>query len=160
MIRICTSEDFPAIHSVINDAASAYKGVIPPDCFHDPYMSEDELRCQIGEGVRFWGWEEDNELVAVMGIQDVGEVTLIRHAYVRTERRGSGIGGELLQHLLGLTEKPVLVGTWADAWWAVAFYAKHGFEPLSRHETRRLLTRYWSVPERQAEMSVVLKRPA
>jgi len=157
MIRRTNSADFEAIYQIINDAAEAYRGVIPADRWHEPYMPREELAEQIRDGVEFWGYQEDGELIGVMGIQDVGDVTLIRHAYVRTEMRGKGIGGELLGFLSGLTDRPVLIGTWADAVWAVRFYEKHGFRKVTPEEKDRLLRKYWKIPERQVETSVVLK---
>jgi GNAT superfamily N-acetyltransferase len=156
MIRRCNDADFEAIYEIINDAAMAYEGVIPSDVWTDPYMSGEELRRDIAHGIVFWGCEMDGELTGVMGVQDVQDVTLIRHSYVRTARRNQGIGGKLLSHLRGLTPRPVLVGTWADATWAVRFYEDHGFQLVSLEEKDRLLRRYWSVPERQIETSVVL----
>jgi N-acetylglutamate synthase-like GNAT family acetyltransferase len=156
MIRQTDERDFETIYTIINDAAEAYRGVIPPDRWHDPYMPREELRLQIEHGVEFWGYEDAGELIGVMGIQDVRDVTLIRHAYVKTVRRGKGIGGELLGFLRGLTERPVLIGTWADATWAVAFYEKHGFRKVTPAEKDRLLKKYWSIPERQVDTSVVL----
>ncbi len=145
---------------IINDAAEAYRGVIPSDCWKEPYMPRQELRHEIDEGVRFWGIEEDGLLVGVMGLQPVQDVTLIRHAYVATARRGHGLGGLLLDHLLRQTVGPVLVGTWAAAQWAIRFYEKHGFRQVSREEKDRLLRKYWSIPERQVETSVVLANSA
>ena len=156
MIRLCTDADFDAIYAIINDAAQAYCGVIPADRWHEPYMSKDELRHEIQSGVRFWGWEEDGKLVGVMGIQDVQDVTLIRHAYVRTANRNGGIGGKLLGELRKLTTRPVLIGTWSAATWAIRFYQKHGFRMVTPEEKDRLLKKYWSIPERQIETSVVL----
>lgn len=149
---------------IVNDAASAYKGVIPADRFHEPYMPLEELRAEIAAGVRFWGAEIGGELVGVMGIQDVdnaaaagiGNVTLIRHAYVRTAQRGQGVGGRLLTHLMGIAERPMLMGTWAAAGWAVRFYQKHGFGLTSHAEKEKLLRTYWNIPARQVETSVVL----
>jgi len=156
MIRKCGSSDFKRMHMIINDAANAYQGVIPGDCFHEPYMSEDELRHEINEGVVFWGYEDDGELVGVMGIQNVKDVTLIRHAYVRTVMRNQGIGGKLLCFLRRQTNRPLLIGTWADAVWAVRFYEKHGFELVTPEEKDLLLRTYWSISDRQVETSVVL----
>ena len=156
MIRPCTDADFDTIFVIINDAAEAYRGVIPADRWHEPYMPREELRHEIQSGVRFWGWEEDGELVGVMGIQDVQDVTLIRHAYVRTAKRNKGIGGKLLSELRTLTNRPVLMGTWAAATWAIRFYEKHGFRLVTPEEKNRLLKKYWSIPERQVETSVVL----
>jgi N-acetylglutamate synthase-like GNAT family acetyltransferase len=156
IIRRCTDTDLHAIFEIINDAASAYKGVIPPDRWHDPYMSQDQLRHEIDAGVRFWGLDNDNELAGVMGIQNKGEVTLLRHAYVRTALRNKGIGSRLLKHLEPMSDKPILIGTWAAASWAVQFYQKNGYCLVSIEEKNRLLRQYWSIPERQVETSVVL----
>jgi len=155
-IRACGPADRLAIFEIINDAAEAYRGVIPADRWHEPYMPLDALDAEIAAGVRFSGIERDGELVGVMGIQDVRDVTLIRHAYVRTAARRGGIGAKLLAHLRTLTDKPVLIGTWAAASWAVDFYEKHGFRRVSEAEKNRLLATYWSIPERQVETSVVL----
>jgi len=159
MIRPCEETDFDAIYEIVNDAAQAYKGVIPPDRWHEPYMPREELRHEIDAGVVFWGYEEDGELIGVMGIQPVHDVTLIRHAYVRTARRNQGVGGKLLAHLRTLTDRPILIGTWADARWAIRFYEKHGFRLVTPEEKVRLLKKYWSIPERQVETSVVLAGP-
>lgn len=156
MIRPCQGSDFDNIHAIINDAAQAYKGVIPADRFHEPYMSAEELRYEIDAGVVFWGYEIDGELQGVMGIQDVKDVTLIRHAYVRTVKRNQGIGRELLAHLRTQTTWPLLIGTWAAAAWAIGFYEKHGFRLVSPEEKNRLLRTYWSIPDRQIDTSVVL----
>jgi len=146
-----------AICEVINEAAEAYRGVIPADCWHEPYMAEDALAREIGNGVRFWGWERDGVLAGIMGIQDVKDVTLIRHAYVRTVQRNHGIGGLLLGHLRTMTDRPLLIGTWAAADWAIRFYVKNGFRVVGDQEKEQLLKRYWSIPDRQVETSVVLK---
>ena len=156
MIRQCDGTDFQAIHAIINDAAQAYQGVIPPDCWKEPYMPEEELRHEIEDGVLFWGYEEGGQLVGVMGIQHVQDVILIRHAYVRTARRNQGIGAELLSHLHRQAARPVLIGTWADAVWAIRFYERRGFRLVPRVEKDRLLRKYWSVPEHQMSASVVL----
>jgi len=158
MITRLDPSSFKDIHEIINDAARAYKGVIPEDRWHDPYMPEDELKRQIGEGVEFWGYKEGNIITGVMGIQDRGDVTLIRHAYVRTTQRNKGIGGKLLNHLTKLTSKPVLIGTWADATWAIDFYKKHGFRVITGEEKNSLLRKYWNIPLRQVETSVVLAK--
>lgn len=155
-IAPCTEAHLPAMFAVINDAARAYRGHVPDDCLHEPYMSEDELRGEIAAGVRFFGWFEDGELLGVMGIQDVQDVTLIRHAYVATRARRGGIGGKLLRHLLALTGRPVLVGTWRAATWAIDFYARHGFRLVDAAEKTALLRKYWTISERQNETSVVL----
>ncbi len=156
MIRKCTDEDLEVIFNIVNDAATAYKGVIPADCWHEPYMSLQQLKCEIGDGVCFWGFVDENELIGVMGIQDKGEVTLIRHAYVRTDKRNQGIGGQLLRYLETATEKPILIGTWTAAVWAVAFYQKNGYRLLPINEKNSLLKRFWTISPRQIETSVVL----
>ena len=156
MLERCTTNDVNDIYEIINDAASVYKGVIPADRWHEPYMSEQELQAQIEQGVVFWSYKEDGKILGVMGIQDKGDVTLIRHAYVRTIARNKGIGGKLLAHLTELTSKPVLIGTWAAAEWAISFYSKYGFRLVTEEEKNKLLTRYWTIPPRQVETSVVL----
>lgn len=156
MIRPCTDTDFDTIYAVINEAAEAYRGAIPADRWHEPYMSKDELRHEIESRVRFWGYEDGGELLGVMGVQDVQDVTLIRHAYVRTANRGQGIGGKLLVALRADASRPILIGTWAAATWAIRFYEKHGFRMVAPAEKDRLLKKYWSIPERQVETSVVL----
>ena len=156
MIRLCKDTDFDAIVEIINDGAQAYRGAIPADRWKDPYMPEQELRHELAGGVVFWGFEENGELVGVMGIQDVADVTLIRHAYVRTINRGRGIGAALLLHLRSLATKPILIGTWKAATWAIRFYQKHGFRLVAEDEKNRLLKKYWSIPQRQIETSVVL----
>jgi GNAT superfamily N-acetyltransferase len=156
MIRVCERRDFDAIWTIINEAAEAYREAIPPDRLRNPYMSRDELRHEIDAGVTFWGYADDGEVLGVMGIQDVQDVTLIRHAYVRTVSQKRGIGALLLAHLRELTSRPVLIGTWAAAEWAIRFYRRHGFELVSPEEKDRLLKRYWTIPERQIETSVVL----
>ena len=156
MIRKCDDKDISEIFAIINDAASAYKGVIPDDRTGDPYMPETELRAEIADGVEFWGYEAGGRLLGVMGIQDKGDLALIRHAYTRSSERGKGIGSALLKHLESGVSKPVLIGTWRAAAWAVSFYEKHGYRLLSDSETPALLRKYWGVPERQIETSVVL----
>ena len=156
MIRRCDERDFELIWSIINDGASVYAGVIPADCWTEPYMSRAKLRAEIEHGVTFWGHEQNETLQGVMGIQQVDDVTLIRHAYVRTDSQKRGIGGHLLSHLRDLAHGPVLIGTWADATWAIHFYEKHGFHVVTPERKERLLRRYWKVPDRQVETSVVL----
>ena len=156
MIRQCDNSEFETIYEIINDAAQAYQGVIPADCWKKPYMSRDELRHEINEGIVFWGYEEDGQLVGVMGIQHVQDVILIRHAYVCTARQNQGVGNKLLSHLRQHAARPVLIGTWADAFWAIRFYEKRDFRLVSTEEKERLLRKYWSVPDRQIETSVVL----
>jgi GNAT superfamily N-acetyltransferase len=158
MISRLHPTEFKPILQVVNNAAEAYRGVIPGDQWREPYMSTDELREAIESGINFYGWVEDDVLVAVMGIQPVNDVTLIRHAYVLTNRQRRGIGEKLLRHLLSMAQtSEVLVGTWEAAYWAIRFYEKHGFKLVSREETDRLLRKYWAITERQVETSVVLK---
>ena len=156
MIRQCQPIEFDLIWEIINDGASAYKGVIPSDRWKEAYMPKEELQHQINEGVQFWGFEIEGVLVGVMGIQTKEDVILIRHAYVRTASRNQGIGGKLLEFLRAKTELPILIGTWANAVWAVGFYEKHGFRLVEPELKKQLLRKYWSVPERQIETSVVL----
>jgi GNAT superfamily N-acetyltransferase len=156
MIRKCDDTDFETIYEIVNDGAQAYKGVIPADRLKEPYMGRDALRHEIDAGVEFWGYEEAGELLGVMGIQQVLDVTLIRHSYVRTAKQNKGIGGKLLLHLYTMTSRPILIGTWADASWAIRFYEKHGFRVVTVEEKNRLLKKYWSIPDRQIETSVVL----
>ena len=167
IIRPCRPDEEPLMSAIVCDAAQAYKGVIPADRFHEPYMPLEELRSEIAAGVNFWGAEMNGEAGGIMGIQDVdsavpaeqggiGNVTLIRHAYVRTARRGLGIGGQLLRHLVRIAQRPMLMGTWAAATWAVGFYQKHGFTLTAHAEKEKLLRVYWNIPERQVETSVVL----
>jgi len=156
VIRLCSHRDIDTIYDIINDSARAYEGHIPDDCYHQPYMPQDELLSEVADGVVFYGYEEDGSLVGVMGIQDRGPVTLVRHAYTRTERRGEGIGSKLLEHLLGITTKPVMIGMWRGVTWAIRFYQKHGFKLVGEEDKDRLLREYWSIPHRQVETSVVL----
>jgi N-acetylglutamate synthase-like GNAT family acetyltransferase len=156
MIRPCNAMDVPVMLEIINDAARAYRGVIPADCWTEPYMSVEELRREIGDGVQFWGLEQEGQLVAVMGIQHVLDVSLIRHAYVRTAKRQKGIGGKLLDVLRVQTSRPMLMGTWAAASWAVRFYEKHGFRLVTPGEKDVLLKKYWNISDRQVQTSVVL----
>ncbi len=158
MITKLSRDDFNAIFYVINDAAVAYKNVIPVDCWKEPYMPTQELRAEIDDGVQFYGLKEDDALVAVMGIQPVKDVTLIRHAYVLTSQQRKGYGERLFKYLIGLAEtRVVLVGTWKAAYWAVNFYVKQGFKMVSEEEKNKLLRIYWSISERQVETSTVLK---
>jgi N-acetylglutamate synthase-like GNAT family acetyltransferase len=156
LIRPCREDDFEFIWSVINDGAQAYRGSIPSDQFHEPYMAREELRSEIADGVRFWVYEDAQGIAAVMGLQYVEDVTLIRHAYVRTGRQREGIGSRMLQRLGALAEGPVLIGTWAGATWAIRFYERHGYRIVSHDEKERLLRRYWKISERQVETSLVL----
>jgi N-acetylglutamate synthase-like GNAT family acetyltransferase len=156
MIRKCEEFNFEAVYEIINDGAQAYEGIIPEDRWREPYMSREELRHEIKDGVVFWGFEEDGQLLGVMGIQDKGDVTLIRHSYVRTRVQKKGIGTRLLRYLEALTDKPILIGTWCDASWAISFYVKNEYILLSEEQKNQLLRKYWSIPERQVETSVVL----
>ena len=156
-IRKSVATDFDAILAAINDGAQAYRGVIPADRWHEPYMPADELKGEIAAGIQFWVAEEGGALFGVMGIQDKGEVALIRHAYVPTRVQRKGVGTRLLKHLEGLADKPFLIGTWAASSWAIAFYERNGFELVTPDEKDRLLREYWSIPERQIETSVVLR---
>jgi GNAT superfamily N-acetyltransferase len=158
-IAPCETADVPLVHEIINESALAYKGVIPADRWHEPYMPMAELKSEIAKGVRFYCCRLDGRIAGVMGIQDVRDVTLIRHAYVRTKERRHGIGRALLEHLNQLTSRPVLIGTWNAATWAVRFYEKHGFTLVSDEEKNRLLRIYWTIPDRQVEESVVLASP-
>jgi GNAT superfamily N-acetyltransferase len=155
-IKRCSTTDFAELYAVCNDGATAYRSVIAADQWREPYLPEAELRHEIDQGVRFFGAYEDG-LVGVMGLQDVGDVALIRHAYIRTSRQRSGIGGALLAHLRSLTDRPILVGTWKAATWAIAFYERHGFTLVHGPQRETLLRRYWTIPERQIEESVVLR---
>ncbi|MDP7651170.1 MAG: GNAT family N-acetyltransferase [Rhodospirillales bacterium] len=155
-VRPCIEADFEALYAIINNAAEAYRGIIPADRWKVPYMGRGELSHEIAAGVVFWCCKEKGELIGVMGLQDVEDVTLIRHAYVDTAAQRRGVGGRLLDALLSQSERPFLVGTWAAAAWAIRFYEKHGFRLLSVADKNRLLKRYWAIPERQVETSVVL----
>jgi GNAT superfamily N-acetyltransferase len=158
MIRKLTNADFQVILTVVNDAANAFKGKIPADRWKEPYLPAQELKEEIESGVEFYGWLENGTVIAVMGIQQVNDVTLIRHAYTLRNHQRKGIGEKLLKHLLGLAETArILVGTWETAPWAIGFYQKHGFTLLSREETNKHLKKYWNIPERQVETSVVLE---
>jgi GNAT superfamily N-acetyltransferase len=161
MITEYTKIDLKNILNVINDAALKYKGVIPDDCWHEPYMSEQELLNEVDNGVRMFGYEKNNRLVGVMGIQELEKVTLIRHAYILSDYQRIGIGKSLLQYLFGIIKSSrVMVGTWQDATWATRFYLKNGFVLHNRKQTVQLLNKYWQVPLRQMENSVVLENEA
>ena len=159
LIRRSNEADLSAIAALINDAAQAYRGVIPADRWHEPYMSAHELEKEISAGVLFWAAEQDGRLLGVMGIQDKGDVALVRHAYVAPTLQRSGVGTRLLRHVEGLTDKPILIGTWASASWAIEFYQRNGFTVVSQSDKNRLLQTYWSIPARQVETSVVLAKP-
>lgn len=156
MIRRSRDSDLPEILAIINDAAQAYRGVIPADRWHDPYMPRGELAKEIADGIVFWVAEEGGRLRGVMGMQDKGDVTLVRHAYVAPAVQRKGVGQSLLRHVQSLADKPVLIGTWAAASWAIEFYRRNGFTVVSQSDKNSLLRKYWSIPERQIETSVVL----
>ena len=161
-LRPIRDDELDEVLAIVNAAAEAYRGVIPEDRWHDPYMSAAELDREIAAGVAFWGLDDDGgTLAGVMGIQAVRDVDLIRHAYVRPGLQGGGIGRLLLEDLIGKAERPLLVGTWAAATWAIRFYERNGFELVTREEKDRLLQTYWDIPQRQVQTSVVLAhRPA
>jgi GNAT superfamily N-acetyltransferase len=158
-IRRCRDDERAAILAIVNAAAEAYRGVIPADRWHEPYMPSQEFDSEIAAGVVFWGYEGDGDLVGVMGIQPVHDVDLIRHAYVLPDSQRRGIGTALLGHLRDLSARRMLVGTWAAADWATRFYRRHGFELVSPERKTALLKTYWTVPDRQIESSVVLANP-
>jgi GNAT superfamily N-acetyltransferase len=158
-IRRCRDDERDTILAIVNAAAEAYRGVIPDDCWHEPYMPARELDDEIAAGIAFWGVEQDGALVGVMGIQPVRDVDLIRHAYVRREHQRRGFGAALLGHLRGLSTRRMLIGTWAAADWAVRFYQRHGFALVPQERKTELLRTYWTVPDRQIETSVVLANP-
>lgn len=156
MIRLCKKTEFGQVHDIINDAALAYKGVIPQDCWKEPYMSSDELRHELAAGVVFWGFKDGGMFCGVMGLQKMADVTLIRHAYVLSSCQRRGVGAQLLLHLKGLVKTPILIGTWADAFWAIRFYEKNGFRLVGLEQKERLIRSYWRISRRQMEVSVVL----
>jgi GNAT superfamily N-acetyltransferase len=158
-IRLCRDDERPTILAIVNAAAEAYRGVIPDDRWHEPYMESSALDAEIAAGVVFWGYEAGGELIGVMGHQAVDGVDLIRHAYVLPESQGRGVGGALLRHLRGQTDRRMLVGTWAAADWAIHFYRRNGFELVSPKRKTALLRAYWTIPDRQVETSVVLADP-
>jgi N-acetylglutamate synthase-like GNAT family acetyltransferase len=156
LIRKSEEADFAAMLAIVNDAARAYRGVIPADRWHEPYMSADELAREMAAGVVFWVAEHEERLAGVMGIQDKGDVALVRHAYVAPTTQRAGVGTRLLRHVEGLVDKPILIGTWAAASWAIEFYRRNGFSVVPSGHKDRLLQNYWSIPARQVETSVVL----
>ena len=156
MIRPCKDADVPLIEAIINEAARAYEGIIPADCWHEPYMPGAELLTEIAAGVQFSGWEDSGTLIGVMGIQKVRDATLIRHAYVLSAHQSRGIGGALLGALVRQSSGQLLVGTWAAAEWAILFYQRHGFRLVPTEEKDRLISAYWNISQRQREISVVL----
>jgi GNAT superfamily N-acetyltransferase len=158
-IRRCRHDEHSAIFHIVNAAAAAYREVIPADRWHEPYMPLAELAAEIAAGVEFWGYELHGQLMGVMGIQPVRDVDLIRHAYVLPGNQRHGIGAALIAHLRSLSKRRMLVGTWADASWAIRFYQRHGFELVATARGAELLEKYWSIPQRQVETSVVLANP-
>jgi GNAT superfamily N-acetyltransferase len=158
-IRTCSEPDLATVLDIINGAAEAYRGVIPADRWHDPYMDEAEMRDEIAAGVAFWCLESDGELLGVMGLQPVRDVDLVRHAYVRPDAQRRGVGARLLDHLRRISTRPMLVGTWSAAAWAIDFYRRQGFEPVPEEHKIELLKTYWVIPDRQVATSVVLANP-
>ena len=159
MITECTKKNISNILYVINDASLKYKGIIPNDCWHEPYMTKQKLISEFTNGVRMFGYNKDNTLVGVMGIQELKDVTLIRHAYILTRYQGIGIGKSLLQNLFKIKKNScLLVGTWRDATWAIQFYEKFGFVLHTKKQTAQLLKKYWNLPSKQIENSVVLEK--
>jgi len=156
LIRPCRDDELVRVLAIVNAAAEAYRGVIPADRWHEPYMPASELDAEIAAGVVFWGYEDGGALLGIMGIQPVADVELIRHAYVAPEVQGRGVGGALLEELMARSTRPLLVGTWATAEWAIRFYERYGFVRCSPERSAELLRRYWEIPERQIETSVVL----
>jgi N-acetylglutamate synthase-like GNAT family acetyltransferase len=156
MVRQCSETDLVTIHEIINDAAIAYRGHIPDDCYHEPYMAMTDLRSEVDAGVVFWGWEDSGNVMGIMGIQKVQDVSLVRHAYVRTGNQGKGVGNSLLNYLLGQVKGTILVGTWAAAYWAIRLYENHGFKMVAPNEKDFLLDKYWTISVRQRDTSVVL----
>src|SRR3954449_12209820 len=159
-IRRCRDDERAAVLAIVNSAAEAYRGVIPADRWHDPYMPRAEFEAELAAGVSFWGYEHEGALAGVMGIQRVRDVHLIRHAYVAPGLQRRGVGSMLLEHVTASMETQFLVGTWAAADWAIRFYRRHGFMQVTPEVNARLLRTYWTIPERQVETSVVLAKPA
>ena len=155
-LRRCADADLTPILAIVNDGAGAYRGAVPEDRLADPYMSLPQLQHEIAEGVQFWGCVAGEQLVGVMGLQSVADVVLIRHAYVRTGFQKQGVGTALLLHLQAMAGPPVLIGTWAAASWAIRFYQRHGFRLVAQEAKEQLLRRYWKIPTRQIDTSVVL----
>ncbi len=156
MIARCVETELTMVNDIINESAQAYKGIIPADRWHEPYMSIDEMNAEIASGVCFYGHSSNGSLTGVMGIQNVKDVTLIRHAYVLTKFQGQGIGRRMLEYMRNLTTQPILIGAWRSAAWAVQFYQRNGFHLVDEDEKIRSLKIYWTVPERQIQESIVL----
>jgi N-acetylglutamate synthase-like GNAT family acetyltransferase len=159
LVRHCRDDERGAILTIINAAAEAYRGVIPADRWHEPYMPLQELNAEIAAGVVFWGYEQDGTLIGVMGIQPVRDVDLIRHAYVLSNNQRHGVGAELIKHLRHSSARRMLVGTWAAATWAISFYRRYGFELVAPERKAEVLRTYWTISDRQIETSVVLANP-
>jgi GNAT superfamily N-acetyltransferase len=159
VIRGCRDDEIGTVLGIINDAARAYLGAVPADCWHDPYMTASAIASEQADGVVFTGYEANGELIGVMGVQAVANVHLIRHAYVRTAHQGSGVGTALIEHLCAGLGGEILIGTWAAATWAISFYERQGFKLVSESAKSLLLRTYWSIPPRQAQVSVVLANP-
>ena len=155
-VRPCRADERTTALAIVNAAASAYRGIIPPDCWHEPYMSDAELQREVDAGVELWIYDDDGEVIGIMGVQRVRDVDLIRHAYVLPEHQRRGVGAALMERLRRRSDRPMLVGTWANARWAIGFYERHGFVLQPPERARELLRTYWSIPERQIETSVVL----
>ena len=159
MIIEYTKSDNSKILYVINDAAAKYKGVIPDNCWHEPYMSDRELLNEFKDGVRMFGYVHNNQLIGVIGYQEIKDVVLIRHAYTLTTYQGKGKGSALLEFLLNKNQNSrLLIGTWKSAKWAIRFYEKFGFVLHAKDESALLLKKYWNIPSKQIENSVVLER--
>ena len=159
MIREYNKSDSSKILYVINDAAIRYKGIIPDNCWHEPYMLEQELVNEFNAGVRMFGYNRNKKLIAVIGIQKIKDVILIRHAYTLTSYQGRGTGSTLLKYLLKKNKNSrLLVGTWKSAIWAIRFYEKFGFTPHTKNQATQLLKKYWKIPSQQIKNSVVLER--
>ena len=159
MIKEYTKSDSFKILYVINNAAIRYKGIIPDNCWHEPYMSKEELANEFADGVRMFGYNHNDQLIGVIGVQEIKDVTLIRHAYTLVAHQGKGIGSTLLKYLLKRNKNSrLLVGTWKDAVWAIRFYEKFDFILHTKKQTVLLLKKYWKIPLKQIETSVVLEK--
>ncbi len=159
MIRKYTKIDSSKILHIINDAAKKYKGIIPDDCWHEPYMSEQELIDEFNDEVRMYGYHDNNKLIGVIGIQEVQDIILIRHAYTLTSYQSKGTGSAMLEYLLKKSQNSrLLVGTWKNATWAIRFYEKFGFIVHAKEQSTLLLKKYWKIPSKQIKNSVVLER--
>ena len=159
MIIEYKKNDTSKILNIINDASLRYKGIIPENCWHEPYMSEQELIDEFNNKIHMFGYHKNNKLIGVIGVQEVKDVILIRHAYTLTAYQGKGTGSALLKYLLKKNQNSrILVGTWRHATWAVRFYEKFGFVLHAKEQSALLLKKYWKIPSKQIENSVVLER--